>query len=117
MILVIMVLASCTSENIQTDQTNEIDNHVDVETIEELLESLQEVLGSENVELTKEFVNQPFFKVEGKVMRIMGKDVQVFEYNSVETREKESNISPDGFEINQTMPMWVDQPNFWAAGG
>ena len=62
-------------------------------------------------------IEQPFFSVPGKVIRVNGKDVQVFEYESEEIRQAQSSqISSDGSAIGTSMVGWMDQPNFWAKG-
>ena len=62
-------------------------------------------------------VEQPFFSVPGKVIRVNGKNVQVFAYESEEIRQGQSSqISSDGSAIGTSMVGWMDQPNFWAKG-
>jgi hypothetical protein len=63
-------------------------------------------------------ISQPFFTVEGKVIKVNGADVQVFEYENTEAMELESSqIAPDGSSNATTMITWVDDPHFYKAGG
>jgi len=60
-------------------------------------------------------VEQSFFSVGGRFLRVDGQDIQVFEYPDVASRQAESDqISSDGSTIGTTMVTWVDQPSFWA---
>ena len=62
-------------------------------------------------------VEQSFFSVGGRFLRVDGQDIQVFEYPDVASRQTESDqISPDGSAVGTTMITWVDRPNFWARG-
>ena len=60
-------------------------------------------------------VEQSFFSVGGRIIRVDGQDVQVFEYPDPESRQADSDqISPDGSEVGATMITWIDTPHFWA---
>lgn len=62
-------------------------------------------------------VEQAFFSVDGRIVRVDGEDVQVFEYPDAAARQAESElIQPDGSPNPTTMVSWIDQPNFWARG-
>lgn len=64
-----------------------------------------------------EEVEQPFFSVKAKSVKVNGADVQIFEYSDEAARKADSDlISPDGTSVGATMIDWVDQPNFWARG-
>ena len=72
--------------------------------------------GGATVEPTGE-LEQAFFSVIGRTIRIDGADVQVFEYVDEASRLAESSlIAPDGGSIGTTMVTWVDQPTFWSKG-
>jgi len=72
--------------------------------------------GGAKVELGED-VDQAFFSVPGRILKVNGADVQVFEYDDAAAREAESaNITPDGQPSPTMMVTWVDQPNFWAKG-
>jgi hypothetical protein len=62
-------------------------------------------------------ISQPFFSVEGNIIKVNGADVQVFEYESSEAMELESSqIAPDGSSNATTMITWIDTPHFYKAG-
>ncbi|OGO67204.1 MAG: hypothetical protein A2Z49_11720 [Chloroflexi bacterium RBG_19FT_COMBO_56_12] len=65
-------------------------------------------------------IEQPVLEqygVNGKVIKVNGVDVQVFEFKNELTRKiVSSQISPDGSSIATTTFDWLDQPNFWAKG-
>ena len=62
-------------------------------------------------------ITQPFFSPEGRIIKVNGADVQVFEYESVEAMENEaSQVAPDGGSIGTSMVTWVDTPHFYKAG-
>ena len=62
-------------------------------------------------------ITQAFFTPEGKIIKVNGADVQVFEYESAEAMESEaSQVAPDGGSIGTSMVTWVDTPHFYKAG-
>ncbi|HKZ85309.1 MAG TPA: hypothetical protein VJ793_16865 [Anaerolineae bacterium] len=62
-------------------------------------------------------VSQPFFSVAGRVIRVEGADVQIFEYENEEMTEADAaKISPDGSSIGTSMVTWVSTPHFYKAG-
>lgn len=62
-------------------------------------------------------VEQPFFAVTGRFLRLDGDDVQVFEYPDAAARRADSEtISADGRTIGGAKPMWIGTPRFWAGG-
>lgn len=62
-------------------------------------------------------ISQPFFSVEGNIIKVNGADVQVFEYESSESMELESSqIAPEGSSNATTMITWIDTPHFYRAG-
>jgi hypothetical protein len=62
-------------------------------------------------------ISQPFFSVEGNIIKVNGADVQLFEYESSEAMELESSqIAPDGSSNATTMITWIDTPHFYKAG-
>ena len=77
------------------------------------LVSALEASGAE-VELA-ELVNQPFFPVEGQILKVDEQDIQVFVFPDEESRQQASAlISEDGSSVGRSMIDWIDQPNFWA---
>lgn len=64
-----------------------------------------------------EAVEQPFIPVEGKILKVNGADVQVFEFASNSDMEQTAAaISADGGSAGTTMITWVDDPHFFKAG-
>lgn len=66
-------------------------------------------------------VAQPFFSVEGVLMRIDGEDVQVYEYASADAaRADASRITPEGngvyFDSAATFVEWIDTPHLYTSG-
>ena len=62
-------------------------------------------------------VEQAFFTVAGQILKVNGKDVQVFEYESSEKMEADAaQVAPDGGSIGTSMPMWVEPPHFFKSG-
>lgn len=62
-------------------------------------------------------IQQPFFSVEGKTIKINGQDVQIFQYVDENARQAESNkISKDGSSIGTNMVNWMEPPHFWVTG-
>jgi hypothetical protein len=62
-------------------------------------------------------ISQPFFSVEGNILKVNGADVQLFEYESSEAMELESSqIAPDGSSSATTMITWIDTPHLYKAG-
>lgn len=60
---------------------------------------------------------QPFFTLEGSILKVNGADVQVFEYDTPEEMENEaSQVSSDGGSIGTSMVTWMEAPHFYKAG-
>jgi hypothetical protein len=66
---------------------------------------------------TGESISQPFFSVEGSLIKVNGADVQVFEFENAEEMElASSQIAPDGSSDATTMITWIDTPHFYKTG-
>ena len=62
-------------------------------------------------------VEQAFFTVTGQILKVNGKDVQVFEYESAEKMEADAGqVAPDGGSIGTSMVTWVVPPHFFKSG-
>jgi hypothetical protein len=62
-------------------------------------------------------VDQSFFSVQGKIIKVNGADLQVFEYKSVEAMEAEAAlVSADGGSVGTSMMMWMATPYFFKSG-
>ena len=62
-------------------------------------------------------IEQPFFPVTGRVIKVNGGDVQVFEFadESAATDQAE-HISPDGEFIGDFQVNWIDIPHLYKGG-
>jgi hypothetical protein len=59
-------------------------------------------------------IEQAFFTVMGRIIKVNGADVQIFEYESAEAMETDAaQVSDDGGSIGTTMAMWVEAPHFF----
>ena len=60
---------------------------------------------------------QPFFSAPGRILRVNGEDVQVFEYeNAAAAQEEAARVSPDGSSVGTTIITWVSTPHFYRSG-
>ena len=69
------------------------------------------------VALTKERVSQPFFRVAGRIIKINGESLQVFEYATPSAANADaSQVSSDGTTIGTSKPTWMATPHFFKTG-
>jgi len=62
-------------------------------------------------------VSQPFFAIKGRVLKVNGEDVQIFEYPKRKVAEKEAEkITRTGSAVDTSMPMWIAPPHFYKSG-
>jgi hypothetical protein len=62
-------------------------------------------------------VEQPFFSIPGKMTKVHGEDVQVFEYANNAVAEAEATpISRDGLAVGTRKIFWVGPPHFFKHG-
>ncbi|MBI2860367.1 MAG: hypothetical protein HYX91_02520 [Chloroflexi bacterium] len=62
-------------------------------------------------------VEQPFFAVKGRVIKVNGQDVQVFGYRDEAAAGADAaKVSPDGSSIGTTMVSWIAPPHFYRSG-
>lgn len=62
-------------------------------------------------------LTQPFFSVDGRVLRVNGHDVQVFDYpNAGAAASEAAQVLSDGSVIGTTMVDWVAPPHFYRSG-
>jgi hypothetical protein len=62
-------------------------------------------------------VDQPFLSVTGTMIKLQGKDVQVFEYSSAKEMEAQAElISRDGTAVGTRKIHWVEPPHFFKQG-
>ncbi len=61
-----------------------------------------------------ENIEQPFFSVRGRFLRVNGEDVQAFQYASAEAAVADAaRVSPDGGTIGTAKPFWAAPPHFY----
>lgn len=59
-------------------------------------------------------VDQPFFTVQGRMIAVDGRDVQVFEYPDAASMEDAAgDVSADGGSVGTSMIGWVEPPHFY----
>lgn len=59
-------------------------------------------------------VEQPFFSVTGKMIKVHGEDVQVFQYANASAADGEAApISRDGMSVGTRKIFWVGPPHFF----
>ena len=79
-----------------------------------LLDSLR--AGGASVEPAGE-IEQPFFSVTGRVIKVNGGDVDVFEYDDSDDADAEAKkVSPDGRWVGKIHVNWVATPHFYKRG-
>jgi hypothetical protein len=62
-------------------------------------------------------VEQAFFSVAGRIIKVNGVDVQVFEYVSAQAMDADaSRVAPDGGSVGTSMVTWIETPHFFKAG-
>jgi hypothetical protein len=64
-----------------------------------------------------EAVEQPFFTVPGRFIRVNGQDVQVFQYPDEAGAQREAGlVSPDGGTVGGNAILWAAPPHFYRKG-
>jgi len=62
-------------------------------------------------------VDQPFFSVDGKLLKLRGEEVQVFEYPDATAAEAQAAlVSPSGSAVGTTRIHWIGPPHFFKKG-
>ncbi len=62
-------------------------------------------------------VDQPFFSVKGKLLKVRSEDVQVFEYPDATAAEAQAAlVSPSGGGVGTTRIHWIGPPHFFKKG-
>ena len=62
-------------------------------------------------------VDQPFFSVEGMMIKVRGEDVQVFQYSNAAAMDAQAAlVSLDGSAVGTTKLHWVGAPHFYKKG-
>ncbi len=103
MAAILVVTASCGGQQVET-----------VGSFDQLLVALRSK--GLNVEPAGT-VSQPFFEPEGQVIRLLGEEVQIFEFSTEgEAKSAAETISADGSSIGTSMVSWVSAPHFYGSG-
>jgi hypothetical protein len=64
-----------------------------------------------------EKISQPFFAIEARTISVNAQTVQVFEYDSDASMNRDAaKVSPDGSSVDNSMISWVEPPHFYKAG-
>lgn len=62
-------------------------------------------------------VDQPFFSVTGMMIKVLGEDIQVFQYSNAAAAEAQAaQVSLDGSAVGTTKLHWVGPPHFYKKG-
>jgi len=62
-------------------------------------------------------VEQSFFAVNGRIIKVNDADVQVYEYQSAEAMETDAvQVSADGGSVGTSMISWMATPHFFKSG-
>ena len=62
-------------------------------------------------------IEQVFFSVPGRILKVNEADVQVFEYESTQAMEVDAaQVAPDGGSISTSMVTWMATPHFFKSG-
>ena len=121
------LLAACASPTTEGEVTAEISQTAVAITPTPVLSASQEVgsymellnaLQSAGATVTEEGeLDDSFFSVAARLIRVNGADVQVFEFADEQTQSQASaTISQAGYAIGTSQIEWIDRPNFWAQG-
>ena len=63
-------------------------------------------------------VEQPFFSVEARILKVNGEEVQVFEYAYASTADAQAaRVSSTGSTVGTAMISWVNTPHFFKKSG
>lgn len=105
-VVMLLLSAACARENSEGGSASK-----SAGTYDQLLSALQSAgLGVEEAGT----ISQPFFGPEGKIIKVDGQDIQVFEFSTAaEAEEAAGTISPEGGSVGTTMVTWIEPPHFF----
>lgn len=67
--------------------------------------------------LPAEEVEQPFFSIPGRMIKVSGEDVQVFQFaDAAAVAELAALVSPDGSAVGTSKIHWIGSPHFFRKG-
>lgn len=117
MLIAVLLGSACSSQATPAPESSVTPNSLlgsEVEDQSSLIAALR-ASGAE-VEVG-ESIEQAFFTVTGQILKVNGKDVQVFEYESAERMETDATqVAPDGGSIGTSVVTWVEPPHFFKSG-
>lgn len=59
-------------------------------------------------------LEQPFFSTKGRLVKVAGEEVQLFQYSSGASAAAEAaRVSRDGSTVGETKPHWMAAPHFY----
>ena len=62
-------------------------------------------------------VSQPFFSAPGRLIKVNGEDVQVYEYPNSRTADTQAaQVSPDGSKVGTSNVNWIGPPHYYKIG-
>jgi hypothetical protein len=113
-----LAITSCASPTATPSDRVDTGDDVSGESPGDVIGGLERLIGEleeEGIAIEQgEKIEQPFFGVEGQILRIEGMDVQFYAYESAEAARKEADaIAPDGSSVGTSMVTWVDTPHFY----
>ncbi len=78
-------------------------------------QSLIDNLSASGLNVTRgDEISQPFFSVKGRIIKVNGDDVQIFEYERATDADAEAAlVSPDGSTVGTSMITWISTPHFY----
>lgn len=113
-LLVVLMLSACNANVIETPQPVDVLFGGDMTDTKRLMNSLSST--GATVESIGD-VQQDFFSVQGQLIRLLGGEVQVYEYPDEASAQAEAQlISADGSSVGTHMMMWLDTPHFFHQG-
>jgi len=103
--ITMLLISACAAPASSGDSINDIDG---------LIDALR--AGGATVEPADD-VDQPFFMVTGKILRVNGADVQVFVYSDEASAQADADtVDPEGSAIGTSMVTWIAPPHFYKSG-
>lgn len=107
-LVVVMLFAACAPQGEVPAESATVDD----------LRSLSKALRDAGATIeSNETIQQEFFTVEGRILKVNGTDVQVFEYKSADAMEAEAAlVASDGGSVGTSMMMWMATPHFFKSG-
>lgn len=110
-LVVAAIQLACQSDSAPTKSGDQRQAVSDYASFIERLRSLNTELG--NIEN----LSQPFLSVPGRSIELYREQLQVFEYESVDAANRESQlVDPSGSSVGTTMITWTGTPHFYRQG-